>query len=243
MRTIRCHLDAELAPGRELVLPETASNHVIRVLRLDVGETLHLFNGDGHDYQAEILSQEKRGARVRIISRHAIDNESPLRIHLYQCIARGEKMDWILQKATELGVTAFTPVVSERTEVKLDHERADKRLAHWQGVIRAACEQSGRASVPTLHAPLAINRLDPDSVPTQAFHLQPGAAMKVAGLGLDTGMETAVAVGPEGGFSARDIQCLHAAGFRGLSLGPRILRTETAGIALLAALQSAYGDW
>lgn len=243
MRTIRCHIDSALAIGRELALPEAASNHIVRVLRLQVGDGFHLFNGDGSDYRAEILSLEKRGIKVRIVSSQALDNESPLRIHLYQCIARGEKMDWILQKATELGVAAFTPVVSERTEVKLDQERSDKRLAHWQGVIRASCEQSGRAIVPALHAPIAINRLDAAPVRPQAFHLQPGASLRVPALALATDTDTCLAVGPEGGFSPRDIQCLQAAGFRGLSLGPRILRTETAGIALIAALQCAFGDW
>ena len=243
MRTIRCHVDSALAIGRELALPEAASNHIVRVLRLQVGDSFHLFNGDGSDYRAEILSLEKRGIKVRVVASHALDNESPLPIHLYQCIARGEKMDWILQKATELGAAAFTPLVSERTEVKLDQDRSDKRLAHWQGVIRAACEQSGRAVVPALHAPVAINRLDAAPARPQAFFLQPGAPLRVPDLALAAGTDTCLAVGPEGGFSPRDVQCLQAAGFRGLSLGPRILRTETAGIALMAALQCRFGDW
>ena len=241
MRIVRSYIDCPLAPGLELALPESASNHIVRVLRMVPGELLHLFNGDGHDYPAEILSLEKRIARVRIISCIAIGNESPLRIHLYQSIARGEKMDWILQKATELGVAAFTPMQSERTEVKLDQERSDKRLAHWQGVIRSACEQSGRAIIPALHSPVSINRLEPGGM-QQAFYLQPGTGQRVADLSPVLASEMALAIGPEGGFSERDMRQLQSAGFRGLSLGPRILRTETAGLAAIAALQSRFGD-
>lgn len=241
MRTIRSYIDCPLAPGLELILPESTSNHVVRVLRLEPGEVFHLFNGDGHDYPAEILSPEKRGARVRIVSRVTVGNESPLRIHLYQSIARGEKMDWILQKATELGVAAFTPMLSERTEVKLDQERSDKRLTHWHGVVRSACEQSGRALIPVIHPPVNVNRLDIGGL-SQGYYLQPGTGQRLADLPLAPALETALAIGPEGGFSERDMQQLQNAGFKGLSLGPRILRTETAGIAAVAALQSRFGD-
>lgn len=241
MRTIRSYIDCPLAPGFELALPESISNHVVRVLRLEPGELFHLFNGDGHDYPAEILSTEKRGARVRIVSRVAVGNESPLRIHLYQSIARGEKMDWILQKATELGVAAFTPMLSERTEVKLDQERSDKRLTHWHGVVRSACEQSGRALIPVIHPPVNVNRLALGGQ-SQGYYLQPGTGQRLADLPLAPALETALAIGPEGGFSERDMQQLQNAGFKGLSLGPRILRTETAGIAAVAALQSRFGD-
>lgn len=241
MRTIRSYIDCPLAPGFELALPESTSNHVVRVLRLEPGELFHLFNGDGHDYPAEILSTEKRGARVRIVSRVAVGNESPLRIHLYQSIARGEKMDWILQKATELGVAAFTPMLSERTEVKLDQERSDKRLTHWHGVVRSACEQSGRALIPVIHPPVNVNRLALVGQ-SQGYYLQPGTGQRLADLPLAPALETALAIGPEGGFSERDMQQLQNAGFKGLSLGPRILRTETAGIAAVAALQSRFGD-
>ena len=242
MRIVRSYIDCPLTPGLELALPESASNHIVRVLRMVPGELLHLFNGDGHDYPAEILSLEKRIARVRIISCIAIGNESPLRIHLYQSIARGEKMDWILQKATELGVAAFTPLLSDRTEVKLDQERSDKRLSHWHGVIHSACEQSGRALIPAIHAPVSISRLESGGV-AQGYYLQPGAVMRLADLSPSLTAETALAIGPEGGFSERDIQLLQNAGFKALSLGPRVLRTETAGIAVIAALQSHFGDF
>ena len=243
MRTVRSFIDLPLQPEQELALPETITNHVVRVLRLQAGEVFHLFNGDGFDYAAEILTLEKRGARVRVTARLPVATESPLRIHLYQSIARGEKMDLILQKATELGVHAFTPIVSDRTEVKLDGERSDKKRWHWQGVVRSACEQSGRARVPEVNEPVAIHRLAPADGARQAFYLQPGASRRIADLSPEIERELALAIGPEGGFSARDTHLLRTAGFDGLGLGPRILRTETAGIALVAALQSRFGDW
>ena len=148
MRTIRTHVDQPLAVGRTLRLPEDATTHLLRVLRLGVGATVRLFNGDGHDYDARLLTPDRRGVEVEVIARHALDVESPLRITLAQGIARGEKMDLVLQKGTELGIAAFAPVVTERTEVKLDADRAEKRLAHWRGVVASACGQSGRATVP-----------------------------------------------------------------------------------------------
>lgn len=243
MRTIRSYIDAPLAPGAELALPETIGNHIVRVLRLKTGDAFNLFNGDGKDYPAEITAIDKKGATARILSCHAVNTESPLNIHLYQSIARGEKMDWILQKATELGVAAFTPMVSDRTEVKLDSERSDKKLNHWLGVIRSACEQSGRACLPAVHAPVSINQLNGAVKLDQAYYLDPEAADGINGLVLDTASDLTLAIGPEGGFSDRDIRLLQTAGFKGLRIGPRVLRTETAGIAAIAALQSRFGDW
>lgn len=243
MRTIRCFIDCPLEPELELALPENISNHIIRVLRLEVGGTINLFNGDGIDYQAELTSLGKRGAKVKVLSVLSVNTESPLRIHLYQSIARGEKMDWILQKATELGVAAITPLISDRTEVKLDQERSLKRLAHWQGVIRSACEQSGRAVIPEIHAPTTINRLGNASHNNQAFYLHPGSQLRVVDLQQFQIPEVELAIGPEGGFSERDSHLLQTAGYRSLSIGPRILRTETAGMAIIAALQCRFGDW
>ncbi|MBP6534533.1 MAG: 16S rRNA (uracil(1498)-N(3))-methyltransferase [Arenimonas sp.] len=243
MRTIRSYIDAPLAPGIEMALPEAIGNHLVRVLRLKTGDVFNLFNGDGNDYPAEITGFDKKGANARILSCHAVGNESPLRIHLYQSIARGEKMDWILQKATELGVNAFTPMVSDRTEVKLDSERSDKKLNHWLGVIRSACEQSGRAILPAISPPISINQMNGALKLEQAYYLEPEGTEGIDGLIPDTVFELKLAIGPEGGFSERDIRLLQTAGFKGLRIGPRILRTETAGIAAIAALQSRFGDW
>lgn len=148
MRLTRCHVELALRAGDELVLPEHAAAHLARVLRLREGDPCVLFNGDGHDYTARLLAIGKREVRVRVLSSAEVDNESVLSIVLLQGIARGEKMDLILQKATELGVAAVMPVSGERTEVRLEGERSDKRLAHWRSVVASACEQSGRARLP-----------------------------------------------------------------------------------------------
>ena len=161
MRTIRCHVDAPLSVGATAALPETAAGHLVRVLRLGVGDAVVLFNGDGHDYDARLVAVGKRGAEAEVLGARALANESPLAITLAQGVARGEKMDLVLQKGTELGVAAFAPINTERTEVKLDAERAEKRLAHWRGVLVAACEQSGRARVPALASLLSAREVPP----------------------------------------------------------------------------------
>ena len=156
MRLTRSYIDAPLKAGAEIALPEDVAAHLLRVLRLQLGDACVLFNGDGHDYDARITHLGRREARAQIMAARRIDNESPLRITLLQGIARGEKMDWILQKATELGVADFLPVTSDRSEVKLDAQRAEKRLAHWHGIVISACEQSGRAVLPEVAAPQSL---------------------------------------------------------------------------------------
>lgn len=243
MRLTRVHVDAALAPGTELALPENAAAHLTRVLRLTVGDECVLFNGDGRDHAARIVAVDKRGVRVAVADARAVDNESPLRITLLQGVARGEKMDLILQKATELGVTAIAPLWSQRSEVKLEGERATKRLAHWRGVVASACEQCGRARVPDVAAPVALATAL-DAVPGEGLRLilDPEGEFALNAITLASGEPVVLAVGPEGGWSAADREQLLGAGFRGLRLGPRILRTETAGLAAIAALQSRFGD-
>ena len=154
MRAIRVHVEQPLAAGAEISLPAGAGEHLTRVLRLATGARVLLFNGDGHDYSATLLDTTRNGARARIEgAQAAAAAESALALTLVQSIARGEKMDWILQKATELGVARIVPVFTARTEVRLDGGRGDKRLAHWHGVICGACEQCGRARLPQLDAP------------------------------------------------------------------------------------------
>jgi len=241
MRTIRCHVDAPLQPGLTVELPESAAAHVVRVLRLGVGDALVLFNGDGHDYPATLVEAGKRGARAEVGGQVPVTNESPLRITLAQGVARGEKMDWVLQKATELGVAAIAPILSERTEVKLDAERAGKRLAHWRGVLASACEQCGRARLPDLAAPTPLANWAAAAPDGLKLALDPEGELTLDALPEDT-RALSLVVGPEGGLSQRDLETLRAAGFRGLRLGPRILRTETAGLVAIAALQSRFGD-
>ncbi|QDI02780.1 16S rRNA (uracil(1498)-N(3))-methyltransferase [Xanthomonas cerealis pv. cerealis] len=242
MRLTRCHVALPLREGEDMVLPEDVAGHLLRVLRLHAGDRCVLFNGDGCDYDAELLQVGKRGASARIGAAQPVHNESPLAITLLQGVARGEKMDLILQKATELGVAAIVPVWAERTEVKLDAARTDKRVAHWRSVVISACEQSGRARVPSLAAPLALADAAAGVAGTQPkLTLDPQGEHRLRTLDI-AGNAATIAIGPEGGWSPRDRAALHAAGFAGLRLGPRILRTETAGLTAIAALQARCGD-
>jgi len=243
MRTIRLHADLPLIVDAELALPPAAAEHAARVLRLSEGDPLVLFNGDGCDYGASIRAIGKREVIVRVTSSHALGNESPLPLVLAQGIARGDKMDLIVQKATELGVAGIVPLLTERSEVKLDPARAQKRLAHWQAVAISACEQSGRARIPEIR-PM-------QSLPAWLDALPDGEALRLALLPRGEehvgGLHFADAggllvVGPEGGLGETDTRALERYGFRGLRLGPRILRTETAGLAAISALQACHGD-
>lgn len=243
MRLTRVHVDGELRSGNELELPETAAAHLTRVLRLQSGDSCVVFDGRGHEADAQLMAIDKRGARVRIGEVRAPANESPLRITLLQGVARGEKMDLILQKGTELGVSAFVPVFSDRSEVKLEGTRATKRLEHWRGVVVSACEQSGRAWVPEVRPPIALANALTALAPATRLLLDPFATMSCR-TALATGQHDIVlAVGPEGGWSPQDRSLLEAQGFLGVRLGPRVLRTETAGLAAIAALQALHGDF
>lgn len=243
MRLTRCFVDAPLQSGTRVVLPESTANHLARVLRLREGDDCVLFNGDGHDYAARLAAVGKREVSADVLSANTVDNESPLRILLVQGIARGEKMDLILQKATELGVAGVLPVIAERTEVKLDAERTAKRMSHWRSVMVSACEQSGRARVPELGQPAALAQAAA-SLPRDCtkLTLDPLGEYSLATLTAPGTPSIAIAIGPEGGWSPRDREILSAGGFLGLRMGPRILRTETAGLAAIAALQSRFGD-
>lgn len=232
-----------LASGAEITLPAQAGEHVARVLRLEVGAPVVVFAGDdGMEYDAVLSAIGKREVRATVGDGRVLANESPLSLTLAQGVARGEKMDLIVQKATELGVTRIVPLVTERSEVKLDAARAEKRLAHWRAVASSACEQSGRARVPAIKpaVPLAAWLSSLGDGGPMRLALLPEGTKRPGELGLrDAAM---LAIGPEGGFGERDRAALAGAGFTGLRLGPRILRTETAGLAAIAALQALYGD-
>jgi len=243
MRVPRIYTDQPLRPGHEVLLPEQAGEHVARVLRLERGHAVILFNGDGHEYDARLSALAKRAVTAEILATRNVEREAPLKLTLAQGIARGEKMDWILQKATELGVARLVPIVTERTEVKLDEERAERRLAHWTQVLASACEQSGRTRLPTLEPPQRLDRWlgALGDTPALRLALMPEGSLQLQQLPqMDNG--AILVIGPEGGLSDHDTALLTQTGFRGLRLGPRILRTETAGIAALAALQALHGD-
>ena len=244
MRTIRIHVTQPLATGVEFTLPAQASEHVARVVHMTAGDALVLFNGDGNDYTATITAVGKREVSVCVDSSEPVNNESPLRLTLAQGIARGEKMDLIVQKATELGVARIVPLHTERSEVKLDAARAEKRLAHWRAVAESACEQSGRAMVPEIVPASSLEawlRDLPADDGALRLALLPEGTVQARALSFPPSGGVLV-VGPEGGLGERDVGTLSAAAFHGLRLGPRILRTETAGLAALAALQALHGD-
>ncbi len=247
MRIPRVHVTGPLRAGDAVDLPAAACDHLLRVLRMADGAQLLLCNGDGKDYRATLGDIGKRGARARILDASPNHAESPLRIVLAQALARGDKMDWVIQKATELGVAAIQPIVTERTEVRLDSERAGRRLAHWQAIAVSACEQSGRALVPTISEPASLAAYAAGANPGAirlALHPEGGSLAEALNGSIlrDATMPIHLVIGPEGGLSERDHAQLRAAGFRGLRLGPRVLRTETAGLAALAALQALAGD-
>ncbi|MCB1598878.1 MAG: 16S rRNA (uracil(1498)-N(3))-methyltransferase [Xanthomonadales bacterium] len=249
MRTIRGYIDAELTADQELALSEDLSNHITRVLRLRVGDRLQLFDGRGREFAAELIAAERKRAQVRVGTELAALADSPLQLTLAQGLCRGEKMDLVLQKATELGVQRVQPLQTERTEVKLDAEREARRMAHWRQVLISACEQSGRARVPELAAPMALPSwlaellADATAADAGSVRLMLDPEGDVVLRDLPQATRALLAVGPEGGFSEHEGDMLQRAGFTRLRLGPRVLRTETAGLAAIAALQSHWGDF
>ena len=236
MRTTRVFHPQALADDLEFALDAGSARHLTRVLRLRPGDAFVAFDGSGVDWPATLLddARARTGAGVRR------DNESPLAVTLVQGISRGERMDWTLQKAVELGVNHVVPVVAERTTVRLDSAREEKRLAHWRGVMIAACEQSGRSVVPTL-APVTTLTAWLGQLAAPALVLDPDADAGLAAFAAHAPAFTLL-VGPEGGFSAAELGAARAAGCTGARVGPRVLRTETAGVAALAALQALFGD-
>jgi 16S rRNA (uracil1498-N3)-methyltransferase len=243
MRIPRIHVPYALQPHQEIELPPQAGEHIARVLRLERGDPLRLFDGEGGEYRAEIASLAKRAVVARVIEAVASpERESPLRITLGQGIARGEKMDLILQKATELGVARIVPLITLRTEVRLDAERAERRIAHWRAVIASACEQCGRNRLAELREPIRLADWAAGLGDDAGLRLSLDPHGDIAVRELPLQRIATLVVGPEGGLAEPDLAILAQAGFRGLRLGPRILRTETAGLAALAALQAIHGD-
>ncbi len=224
-------------------LPEQAAHHAARVLRLKEGDAVTVFNGQGGEGEARIAAIGKRGVGIEITAWHTVERESPLRVVLAQAISAGEKMDFTLQKAVELGVQAIQPLASERSVVKLSGERAEKRVAHWQGVAIAACEQSGRNRVPEV-APIRplYEWLGQQDQTGLRLMLSPVADIGLRDLPTPTG-STTLLIGPEGGFSEAEGKAAQRAGYIPVRLGARVLRTETAALAMLAAMQALWGDF
>jgi 16S rRNA (uracil1498-N3)-methyltransferase len=241
MRRSRIYTPQSLASPGSVELEASASHYLLRVLRLAPGDPVTLFNGDGWDYAGEVSEVQRRCIRVSINGSQIPNNESPLRITLVQAISRGDRMDYSLQKATELGVSDIQPVTSARVEVRLDDKRKSKRLAHWQGVVISACEQSGRAVLPQVHPPLTLFEWLSASSGSERLVLDPKANSSLSEITL-TSKAVSILVGPEGGFSSTEIETIGAQDITAVSLGPRVLRTETAGPAAVCVLQARAGD-
>lgn len=240
-RLARVYTAQALAVGEAVTLEEGPAKHLLTVLRHQAGDSVIVFNGDGAEYVGQIQPAARAKACVVQLEHHTSPAvESPIEVHLIQAIGRGERMDWVVQKATELGVGRITPVFTERTGVKLDAKRQSQRQMRWQAIAIGACEQSGRVRVPSVDAPIELSHWS-GSNETPTFYLDPLA---------DTTLNTlpkldrvTLVIGPEGGLSPSEIVALNHDGAQGLRLGPRVLRTETAGPAAIAALQALWGDF
>lgn len=237
----RFFVAAELLPKQIMCLPDNVVRH-LNVLRVRVGETLTLFNGNGCEYAAQLVLLEKRKAMVEVLSETPVNQESPLHITLIQAVSSGERMDFTLQKGVELGVNVFIPVLSERSVVRLSGERAEKRVERWQEIVVSACEQCGRNVLPEVQAiqpyGQALRHLPPADIKVLMSLNQPHSLHDLA-----LPQNVVLMAGPEGGWTAAEEAQAFAAGFQAIKLGKRVLRTETAALAAVAAMQTLWGDF
>ena len=243
MRLIRVFVETALAPGAQIEAGGTAAAHMARVLRLVAGDPVTVFNGDGNDYPARIVAIRGSRVDIEVLEQRQARPESPLALTLVQGVARAERMDLIVQKATELGVASIQPVVTTRSVVRLDAKTTERKLSHWRGIVIAACEQCGRARLPAIAEPLPLPEWLARPIPPSVRRLQlaidalESLASAAAGAGA-----IELLIGPEGGLEESERKSATSAGFRGCAIGPRVLRTETAALAALAVLQATAGD-
>ncbi|WDD97906.1 16S rRNA (uracil(1498)-N(3))-methyltransferase [Thalassomonas actiniarum] len=247
MRNPRIYQDQPLKVGEKVQLNADAFGHTIRVLRLNEGDMVTLFNGQREDdgnycqYQGELSNVSKKQAEVLLTDRQVVENESPLNIHLGQGISRGDRMDFTLQKSVELGVNTITPLFTERCGVKLSGERLAKKRDQWQKIVISACEQSGRCAVPKVADPISLSDWFSQETSALKLNLHPRAKHSVMTLPQEN-QRVRLLIGPEGGLSDEEISQANNAGFIDILLGPRILRTETAALTAISALQCRFGD-
>ncbi|MGH8142566.1 MAG: 16S rRNA (uracil(1498)-N(3))-methyltransferase [Steroidobacteraceae bacterium] len=247
MRLTRCFVPAALAPDTLVTLPPAAAAHVTRVLRLGSGAALTLFDGRGGEYEAQLLEVGRRGVQARVGGHRAVEREAAVRLTLLQCLARAERMDWIIQKATELGVAAIVPVSSRHSVVQLDAAARERRLMHWRAIAISACEQCGRNRLPQIHALRELDSAcrEADGAGIRLL-LAPQAAVSLPAALLPqpaAALSITLLVGPEGGLAEQELAAVQQHGFCPCRLGPRILRAETAPVAALAAIQAVVGDF
>lgn len=241
MRIVRIYQPGTYAEGDLVPLSTTATQHVSIVLKMPVGAHITLFNGNNIEYDSIIHTVEKKKVLVQIMSSATIHRESPKPIHLAQAISKGERMELVVQKAVELGVTSITPILSERCVVKMDAERMNKKQTQWQAIAVSACEQCGRNQIPTIHLPTTLHTFLKACTTPVKLILHPFATLSLRTMACDLSATTLL-IGPEGGFSDTEITLSMAHGFQALRLGPRTLRTETAAISALSVLQALAGD-
>ena len=238
----RIFVDEPIVAAQSMALPEAAAHHLARVLRIREGEWLALFDGRGGEYPALVTAVTRGGVQVAVGAHRDLERESALALTLVQALQAADKMDTTIQKAVELGVSRIVPVAAERSVLRLSGERAERRLAHWRQVAAAACEQCGRNRLPTVEPIRALPDWlgEPSTVPLRLL-LSPAGETGLSALAPTDAVE--VLVGPEGGFADHEMASAALAGYRPLRAGPRVLRTETAGPAMLAALQARWGDF
>jgi len=243
MRLTRVHVPGPLTAGLRHTIEGDAANHIARVLRLKSGDALILFDGRGGEHAARIEELRRGAVIVEVGERSETGRESPLALTLAQGVSRGERMDWVMQKATEIGVSRIVPVLTERTVVKLDAKQSQRKLQHWQGIATAACEQSGRTRMPEIAPPVGLHdflRHDRETSGARLL-LSPSGALRISDLKKPDGAMT-VLIGPEGCLAEPEQRAALDAGFVAVRLGPRVLRTETAAVAALTLLQHQFGD-
>jgi 16S rRNA (uracil1498-N3)-methyltransferase len=244
MSNLRFFITEDLVSGATVKLTENAATHATRALRLNVGDDIHLFNGDGFDYACELIVVKKNEVIAKVNASQARDTESPLNITLLQGISSGDRMDYSIQKAVELGVKQIQPIATERSVVKLSAERAEKRLDHWQNIVISACEQCGRATIPAVLAPKTLANwfaANPQSEMTRIL-LNPIGAKRLSELAKPNNV-IQLLIGAEGGLTQAEIDLSITHGFQSVILGPRVLRTETAGPTAIATMQALWGDF
>jgi 16S rRNA (uracil1498-N3)-methyltransferase len=241
-RVARFHTEAALRAGGVSVLPEAAAHHAVHVLRLRPGDEVTLFNGRGGEYAGRIAAADRLRVSVDVLQHRPIERESPLAVTLVQAVSAGEKMDFTVQKATELGVAALQPVIAARSTGRVGGERAELKRAHWRRVVVAACEQCGRNRIPEVLPVLPLGEYCRAPVGAGArLLLSPLVVTGLRAARLDGAI--ALAAGPEAGFTAEEEAMFVEAAFVPVRLGPRVLRTETAALAALAALHALAGDF
>lgn len=240
MRIPRIFTPQQLTSGQNIMMEDAPSHHLSRVLRMQPGRELILFNGRGGEFCAQILALHKKQVEVCVGKFSAEDRQSPLRLELAIGLSKGERMDWILQKATELGVTRVTPLHTERSEIKLSGERLSKKMEHWEQILISACEQCQRNILPALAAPMALSNWLAQCHAQRKFVMHHRSGQGLAET--DAVTEAALVIGPEGGLSEWEIDQALASGCQPLTLGPRVLRTETAPLAAISLVQYLWGD-